>query len=556
MRTRAIIYLFFFFLTASIQARQTLIPPKYEFRGVWIATVNNIDWPRNRFDNTDKQKRDFRVILNQLKSNGINAVVVQVRAAADAFYQSPYEPWSEWLTGKQGKPPVPFYDPLKFMIEEAHKRGMEFHAWLNPYRAVTNTNSSDIHSSHITKLKPHWFLSYGSLKIFNPGLPEVRAYITEIVADIVRRYEVDGIHFDDYFYPYPSNEFKLKDDNTFYTNRNGIKRKADWRRANVDALIRDVHYAIEEINPKVKFGISPYGVWRNSDMTSRGSLTTSGLTSYDHLHADTRLWLEKGWVDYVSPQLYQNTKHKHNSYLELVRWWSKNNFGRHIYVGHAAYRILEKNSSGWNDIKEMPYQVRHLRKYSSVLGSIFYNSKALLSNKGYFTDSLRMDFYRFPSLVPPMPWKDAIAPLAPDSIHVSNNIKNIRLEWDVPIPAQDGELPNKYVVYRFENDEPINIQNPTKIISIQSAKKRYFVDSDVFDANNYSYIVTSLDVLNNESELPFGPPVRTQVSTKTQAIPFDANKPISKNYPFSYEEAEFFYKLMVQSSRDYLGVSE
>ena len=534
------------------------MPPKYEFRAVWIATVNNIDWPSSRFDSPDKQKREFRAILDKLKASGINAVIVQVRAAADAFYQSPYEPWSQWLTGRQGQPPTPFYDPLKFMIQEAHERGMEFHAWINPYRAVANIHHSDIHAMHITNRKPAWFLEYGHLKIFNPGIPEARDYIVKIIKDIVYRYDVDGIHFDDYFYPYPSNTHKLQDTNTFYRNKNGFRYKSDWRRNNVNMLIKEVHEAIVSVNPRVKFGVSPFGVWRNNNLSSFGSRTNSGITSYDHLHADVRLWLEMGWVDYVAPQLYQNIKHKNNPYKELVRWWSKNAFGKHLYIGHAAYRLFWDSNRTWYDYQEMPNQIRHLRKFSHTLGSVFYSCKAILRNKGALRDSLQSYFYQYPALVPPMAWKDSIPPIAPKNIRVSNTVGQVSLHWDAPERAKDGDLPFQYVVYRFKKGENVNIQNPTNIVSIQQAEQTMFIDWDVTVQEEYTYIVTALDRLHNESELPVER-VKTVIKKKVEKkIPpkpkFDSTQPVVSKYPYTYEEAAHLYKIALKSSKEYLGI--
>lgn len=552
-----ILFFLILLVSGSLQVAAQKMPPKYEFRAVWIATINNIDWPNNRYDSPEKQKKDFRAILDKLKASGINAVIVQVRAAADAFYQSPHEPWSQWLTGEQGKAPTPFYDPLKFMVNEAHERGMEFHAWINPFRAVANKHYSDIHPYHITNRKPSWFLDYGNLKIFNPGIPEARRYIVKIIKDIVYRYDVDGIHFDDYFYPYPSNTHKLNDTNTFYRNKSSFRYKSDWRRNNVNMLIKEVHEAIVSLKPRVKFGVSPYGVWRNDNLSSYGSRTNSGITSYDHLHADVRHWLEMGWVDYVAPQLYQNIKHKNNPYKELVRWWSKNAFGRHLYIGHAAYRLFWDSNRSWYDYQEMPNQIRHLRKFSHTLGSVFYSCKAILKNKGSLRDSLQRSFYNYPALVPPMTWKDSIPPLAPIDIRISSNIGFVQLQWKAAQRAKDGDLANQYVIYRFKKGESINIQDPRHIVAIQPSSRTMFIDWDVKEQNEYTYIVTALDRLNNESELPMKKVIAKveKKKPKKKAPPvFDTSKQILPQYKYSYKDAAFFYKLAVKSSKEYLGV--
>ena len=269
---------FFSFYTTEAQ-------PKYEFRGVWIATVNNIDWPQSGMTDPEKQKADYIRLLDLHQQNGMNAMIVQVRPAADAFYPSQYEPWSQWLTGVQGKPPTPYYDPLQFMIEETHKRGMEFHAWLNPYRAVHHIGQSSVAPNHISRVHPEWFLTYGDKKYFNPGNKEAQAFVVKVVRDIVKRYDVDAIHMDDYFYPYriPGKEFP---DAASYAKSGSKLSKDDWRRSNVDTIILALSKAIKEEKKMCRFGISPFSVWRNKDKDPvRGSDTRAGQTNYDDLYA-------------------------------------------------------------------------------------------------------------------------------------------------------------------------------------------------------------------------------------------------------------------------------
>ncbi|MBA4141180.1 MAG: family 10 glycosylhydrolase, partial [Segetibacter sp.] len=238
--------------------------PQFEFRAVWIATVENIDWPSKKGLPVEEQKAEYTRLLDMHKRNGMNAVVMQIRPVSDAFYPSQYEPWSEYLTGKQGLPPTPYYDPLAFMIEETHKRGMEFHAWMNPYRAVFSVTRSSVAPSHVSRLFPQWFLTYGNTKYYDPGLPQVREHVNRVVRDLVSRYDLDAIHFDDYFYPYkiPGKEFP---DAASYTKYGNGMRKDDWRRSNVDTIIKMLGETIKSVNPRVKFGISQFGVWRNKD---------------------------------------------------------------------------------------------------------------------------------------------------------------------------------------------------------------------------------------------------------------------------------------------------
>ena len=316
------IYLCYFCIILLYLSNRSVAQPKYEFRGVWVATVDNIDFPSTKYLSSYGQQAEFVSLLDMHKRNGMNAVIVQIRPATDAFYPSQYEPWSEWLTGTQGKPPSPYYDPLEFMITETHKRGMEFHAWMNPYRAVFNINKSSISPTHVTKLHPEWFLDYGGVRYFDPGNKEAQQFVTNVVRDVVSRYNIDAIHFDDYFYPYriPGKEFG--DWKSFQKYGNGLDKES-WRRSNVDSIIVKLSRAIKEQNKNCKFGISPFGVWRNIDKDPEGSNTKAGQTNYDDLYADILLWLKMKWIDYVAPQLYWEFNHKVVGYEVLTDWWAR-----------------------------------------------------------------------------------------------------------------------------------------------------------------------------------------------------------------------------------------
>ena len=374
---------------------------KYEFRGVWVATVDNIDWPSTKYLSTDSQKVEFTRLLDMHKQNGMNAIIAQIRPATDAFYPSQYEPWSEWLTGTQGKPPIPYYDPLEFMITETHKRGMEFHAWMNPYRAEFKIGGSSISQTHITKLHPDWFLPYGTIRLFDPGNKEVQQYVTNIVRDIVSRYDVDAIHFDDYFYPYriAGKEFP---DSVSYSRYGHGMNKEDWRRSNVDSIILMLSKAIKQKNKYCKFGISPFGVWRNSDKDPEGSNTKAGQTNYDDLYADIVLWLKNGWIDYVAPQLYWEFGHKAAPYEILLDWWSKHTYGRQCYIGLGIYRA--GSSAIWKDPTLLPRQIQALRNTPNIQGAIYFSSKSFDKNPNGWSDSLRTNYYKEPASIPPMDW--------------------------------------------------------------------------------------------------------------------------------------------------------
>ena len=477
------------------------VPPKREFRAVWVATVDNIDWPSKKTLLPSEQRDEFKAILDSHKKTGINAVLVQVRAAADAFYAKGSEPWSEWLTGKQGLAPSPAYDPLEFMVEETHQRGMEFHAWLNLNR-VAHKVSKSIAPSSIGKKHPEWVLDYDGYRLFNFGLPEVRNYITEVTVNIVANYDIDGVHFDDYFYPYTAANQTLKDEAAFKKYAGRFTDKDDWRRNNVDLLIKQIADAITATKPHVKFGVSPFGVWRNQKDDATGSATQAGQTSYDNLYADTRKWLKAGWIDYMVPQIYFTRKFDKVPFENLTTWWTKNAFNRHLYIGQAAYRVggAKEKDPQWADPTELPAQVRFIRSFQEITGSVYFSSKSLINNKLGHADSLKNDLYRFPALIPTMPWKDNVPPLIPVNVTITNTANGPMLTWTAPPPARDGDQPAYYVVYRFDEKETPNTQDPRKIMGICKKDAFIFTDKTTQANKRYLYALTAVDRLHNESE--------------------------------------------------------
>lgn len=391
-----------FLLLIFFSSLQLPAQNNYEFRAAWIAAVDNIDWPsKTAVGNVDLQKKEFTAILDMHKRNGMNAVIVQIRPATDALYPSPYEPWSEWLTGKQGRPPIPYYNPLQFMIDETHKRGMEFHAWCNPYRAQFKIGISTISPSHISKIHPEWFLVYGDKKYFDPGNKEAQKFVNIIIKDIVSNYAVDAIHFDDYFYPYRINAVEFPDSISYARYGNGLN-KEDWRRSNVDSIIVLLGKTIKAINPKCKFGISPFGVWRNKDKDPGGSDTKAGQTNYDDLYADILLWLKNRWIDYVAPQLYWEFGHKVAPYEVLIDWWNNHTYGRHCYIGLGIYRA--GTNDAWKDKTQLPRQISLLRSKANINGMIFFSSKSFNNNPNGWNDSLQQNYFKTPAQVPPMDW--------------------------------------------------------------------------------------------------------------------------------------------------------
>ncbi len=490
--------LYFFFITLffSFTLFAQNVPPKRQFRAVWVASVSNIDWPTSKYLSPASQRSQYISLIDQQKKNGMNAVIVQVRPSCDAFYPSDIEPWSEWLTGSQGRAPNPYYDPLKFMIDETHKRGIEFHAWFNPYRAVVSTSSSSVSATHVSKTHPDWIITYGTLKVLNPGLPEVREYVVKVIMDVVRRYDIDGVHFDDYFYPYPKSGVTFDDDATFSAYPRGFTNKADWRRDNVNLLIKMVHDSLNAVKPWIKFGISPFGIWKNKSSDSNGS-ATYGLESYSAIYADSREWLKQGWLDYINPQIYWNIGYNAARYEVLVPWWVSNSFNRHVYVGEAAYRIPD-----WSSLSEMPNHLRLDENYTAVKGNVFFSSKSITNNFGGFQDSLQNNFYKYPALPPVMYWKDHTPPNSPVNLSYKNENNHVTLNWEAPSAASDGDSAKYFVVYRFNSGDNMDLEDPRFIKLVSADAITTYTDPVSIDegGNSVTYAVTAVDDGDVESE--------------------------------------------------------
>ncbi len=482
----------FAFLIAAFFACNAFAQPNYEFRGVWVASVENIDWPSKKGLSIEEQKAEFIRLADFQQHNGMNALVVQIRPAADAFYPSSLEPWSEYLMGKQGTPPTPYYDPLQFMIEETHKRGMEFHAWLNPYRATFRIGKSSIAPTHITKIHPDWFLDYGTTRYFNPGLPEVRKFVNEVVRDIVNKYEVDAIHMDDYFYPYRIAGKEFPDQKTFVQYGNGLK-KDDWRRSNCDSIIKELYATIRNANPRVKFGISPFGVWRNKKDDPMGSETKAGQTNYDDLYADILLWLQKGWIDYVTPQLYWERGHKLCDYDVLLKWWNDHGYGKHIYIGHGIYRGDEKNA-GWNKKTELPNQIIELRKYNTTQGSIYFSSKSFNRNPLGWVDSLRNNYYHLPALIPAMLWIDSVPPEKPMVEKVVNTANSFQITY------KGKEAIKGFAIYAVPENKELRLLNGQLVKFVPATKEALLKLDELSAYTRNKLIVSAVDFGNNVSE--------------------------------------------------------
>lgn len=354
--------------TAGIAA-----PSSTEMRGVWIASVANTDWPSRPGLSAEQQRAEYRAMLDQAVANRMNAVFVQVRPTADAFWPSTLEPWSHWLTGQQGRDPG--YDPMRFLIDEAHQRGLEFHAWFNPYRVSMTDDPNSLVPAHPARIHPEWTFSYGGKLYYDPGVPQAREFVSNAIMDAVSRYDVDGVHLDDYFYPYPVAGQAIPDERTFAAHGKGFDNIDDWRRDNVNELVSGLDKRVHAARPDAEFGVSPFGIWRNASSDPAGS-DTRGMESYSSIFADTRRWVREGWVDYIAPQVYWQFGHPAADYAKVVPWWSRTVEGTDVklYVGQAAYKVGQPN---WTDPAELTNHLSFNADQPNVEGDLYFSAKSL-----------------------------------------------------------------------------------------------------------------------------------------------------------------------------------
>lgn len=471
--------------------------PKREMRAVWIATVNNIDWPSKSGLPTEDQQRELVELLEMAKTYHLNTIILQVRPATDAFYPSSLEPWSQWLTGTQGQAPNPLYDPLAFAIDECRKRGLDIHLWLNPYRAQMDTAKQSLAGTHPARIHPEWFVTYGRTRYFNPGLQQTRDHVTRVVADLVRRYDVDAIHMDDYFYPYRIAGMEFPDSAAFASDPRGFapEQKDDWRRDNVDQIIKQIHDTITSIKPHVEFGISPFGVWRNADKDPTGSNTRAGVTNYDDLYADVLKWQKLGWIDYVTPQLYWHIGMEAADYATLAEWWSHNTYGCRLYIGQAWYRIdPDSKTPSWQSSEEIIRQISLNRQYPTIGGSMYFSAKSLRANPLQLKEKLLANHYKTVAL-PPRNYKNArITSEMPRSATVSKKGRVVSLSWEKPGNSK------YFVVYKFGKKEVLNIQNPEKMMVVSGETTIRMEKSRENNPRRFVYVVSAIDLWNHESE--------------------------------------------------------
>ncbi|MFC6084565.1 glycoside hydrolase family 10 protein [Sphaerisporangium aureirubrum] len=462
-------------------------PAKRQLRGVWIATVHNLDWPSKPGLTEERQRADYVKILDAAVRRHFNAVFVQVRPASDALYASPYEPWSQWLTGTVGKNPG--WDPLPFLIDEAHKRGLEFHAWFNPYRAAATADLSRLPASHPARQHPSWVVKYQGKAYYNPGLPQVREHTVKIVDDVVRRYDVDGVHFDDYFYPYPVSGVPFADQAAFTKYGKG-RSLASWRRDNVNKLIAEVGQAVHAAKPYVKFGVSPFGIWRNKSNDPAGS-DTKGLSAYDAIYSDARAWIKARSVDYIMPQLYWPRGFAAADYAKLVPWWANQvkGTGVHLYIGQALYRVGTKDTAAWTKPGELPAHLTLNRKRPEVMGDVYFSATQMLKNPLGVLDRIATDHYSRPALLPLMPARGGARPAAPTGLKAAAGT----LSWR-PAPGA-----RSYAVYRVSDpaSAPCAVDDPRNLLAVLPSVSG--AGAAIAAKQGGTYLITALDRLGNES---------------------------------------------------------
>lgn len=425
-------------------------PPMREFRGAWVATVANIDWPSKPGLDVEQQKAEAIALLDKAAQLNLNVIVLQVRTSCDALYASELEPWSYFLTGEQGKAPEPFYDPLQFWIEQAHQRGIELHAWFNPFRAKPSGQTYVDSPSHLSRTRPDLVKTYGNDKTrylwLDPGEPDARAHSLAVFLDVVRRYDIDGVHIDDYFYPYPVDSIPFPDEPAWqkYLASGGTLARDDWRRQQINDFIRELYSGIKQLKPHVKFGISPFGIWKPGHPES-----VRGFNQFEKLYADARLWLNEGWCDYYSPQLYWKIDSPQQSFPALLAWWVEQNHRfRTLAPGQFTSRVGDKARP--YSVEQIVSQVFVARHLPGSSGTIHFSMIALLQNREGIADVLKMTAYPTPALVPAMTWIDNDAPLAPAlDVRESRDRGTIT----VRVTPGAGESATRWTIYTRRGEE-------------------------------------------------------------------------------------------------------
>lgn len=477
--------------TASFTDNKSYQPRKREMRGAWLPTIFRSEY-------TGLTRAEGRKVLANrialLHRMGCNTVLFQVRAEADAWYRSSYEPWSRFFTGEQGREPIEDWDPLAFVIEECHKRGMELHAWVNPYRGASNAKAK-LADNHPARKYPELFVRYNNQLVLDPGLPDSRKYVIKVLQDLVQRYDFDALHLDDYFYPYPVGGQEFPDEETFvtYALPAGYRPedKAMWRRSNVNILIHDIRQMLIRTKPFMRFGISPFGIYRNATSDPKGS-QTSGLQNYDDLYADVLHWANEGWVDYIAPQIYWNIGHKVADYDTLVNWWraALRNKKVQLYIGQDVKRTQDATQ----------LELKMLLSRAQSEGNIFWPGDELVRNYKDIAEELRETYQRYPALLPEWhaPLGKTVAPKKLEVVWEDRNEDGHLLMWNDERVVSDPESAYFYVVYAFPAEEKANVKKHQFIVSISNAPQYKLPRVD--GRSKYTILVTAVNRFWQESK--------------------------------------------------------
>ncbi|MGG0644329.1 family 10 glycosylhydrolase [Sporosarcina gallistercoris] len=478
--------------------------PKNEMRAAWIATITNIDMKSGMSKSAYTQW--VTTTLDKLKADHFNTVIFQAKPLNDALYPSKLAPWSSYITGKkQGTNPG--YDPLQIMIDEAHKRGLELHAWVNPYRVTMPSQKlSDLAAHNIARKNPGWVVKYGSQYYLNPGLPEVQEYLVSTVKELVANYDVDAVHMDDYFYPYKIQGETFKDQDAFKKYGSSFKQIEDWRRNNVNQLVKNVYNTIKATKPHVQYGISPFGIWRNKGEDSTGS-DTNGMSNYDGIYADTRQWIKDGSIDYIAPQIYWSRSYKAANYSTLLDWWGREvqTYAKahpiNLYIGMADYKVGNDSDKAWSDKTELTKQVIANRANTSVKGQMHFSLRSINSNALGYAAYMKKQMYHSKALTPAVPWKGSSIPAPPTDVKLSKESSKMKLT----IIDKNGNLPRKYVIYRFEGTKEGSYEDPESILDVVYSTKgnTVYVDSTANKSSVYTYGVKSVSHTGVESKRAF-----------------------------------------------------
>ncbi len=481
------------------QAECTVSPdaPKRQLRAEWIASVVNIDWPSRTGLSPAQQKAELRAWYDGAVDRGLNSVVVQVRPTADTFWPSDLEPWSRYLTGEPGGDPG--YDPLQFAVREAHARNLEFHAWFNPYRVSMNADRTALAPDSPALQHPEWVVEYGGKLYYNPGLPEVRAHVEDVIMEAVERYDVDAVHFDDYFYPYPVAGREFPDADTFAEHGAGFADRGDWRRNNTDLLVSELDERIHAAKPWVKFGVSPFAVWRNAGTDPEGSATTAGAQTYDDLYADTRRWVREEWLDYIAPQVYWNIGFAPADYGALVPWWSEQVAGTDVqlYIGQATYKVgTSTQSPVWSDPAEMSRHLTFNRDHPQVDGDIYFSAKDVRANRLGHMDMVEAEHYAHPALIPVTAGVPGRAPRPVVLQGAERGDEGVTLTW-----RGQG---SSYALYRVDGRAagPCDLADAEHLVATvrrDGQGEQRYVDAEAPSTGQVTYYVTALDRAYRES---------------------------------------------------------